>query len=185
MLIVLLFVIASVVLGYITEKRLREGVKQVADGSYSYALILGAKVNGKIPSKSLEYRLEAGLAYAKQYPQVKLVLSGGQGPGEQISEAEAMRRYLLAHGVEASRLILEDTSTTTYENISFSLRKIGENIDGITIISSDYHLYRSQYIARKFHLEVDVVAAKTPEKLERKLRLRERLAIMKTCLTNR
>ena len=57
-------------------------------------------MNGEIPSLSLQYRLEAALDYAKQFPHVYLILSGGQGAGEHISESEAMKRFLVENGIE-------------------------------------------------------------------------------------
>ncbi len=85
--------------------------------SNDYAVILGAKVNGEIPSLSLQFRLDAALEYAIQYPHVYLILSGGQGPGEHISESEAMKRFLVKNGIQEERLLIEDLSTSTYENL--------------------------------------------------------------------
>lgn len=164
----------------ITGKRLAAGLKPKANGTHDYAVILGAKVNGEVPSLSLRYRLEAALTYALEYTHVQLVLSGGQGPGEDISEAEAMKRYLTRNGIAEDRLILEDGSTSTYENLAFSLEKIEAKIKGITLITSDYHLTRATWLASTFDLEVDVVAAPTPKVVETKLRMRERLALLKT-----
>ena len=99
-----------------------DGQKPLANGTNEYAIILGAKVNGEVPSLSLRYRLDAALRYADEYPHVKFILSGGQGPGEHITEAEAMKRFLLDHGIKEERLLLEQQSTSTYENILFSKR---------------------------------------------------------------
>lgn len=164
----------------ITGKWLADGLKPEANGTYDYAIILGAKVNKEVPSVSLQYRLDAALTYALEYTHVQLVLSGGQGPGEDITEAEAMKRYLMNNGIAEDRLIMEDASTSTYENIAFTLEKIPTEIHGITLITSDYHLTRAKWLARTFDLETDVVAAKTPKVVEAKLRMRERLALLKT-----
>lgn len=156
------------------------GQSPLAKGDNKYAIILGAKVNGRVPSLSLQYRLESALEYAKQHPHVIFILSGGQGPDEDISEAEAMKRYLLEYGVSEDRLIIEDQSTSTYENISFSKRLLPGSIQNVTIITSDYHLARSKKIASNLGLETDVIPAKTPKVVEAKLRTRERLALLKT-----
>ncbi|WP_069201792.1 YdcF family protein [Bacillus niameyensis] len=158
------------------------GQSPLANGDNKYAIILGAKVNGTVPSLSLQYRLESALDYAKQYPHVTFILSGGQGPDEDISEAEAMKQYLLEYGVSEDRLIIEDQSTSTYENISFSKKMLPESIRNITIITSDYHLARSKKIANDLDLEADVVPAKTPKVVEAKLKTRERLALLKTAI---
>lgn len=158
------------------------GQSPAAKGEKDYAIILGAKVNGTVPSLSLQYRLEAALEYANAYPHVHFILSGGQGPDEDISEAEAMKQYLLNHGISEDRLLIEDQSTSTYENILYSKRLLPDSVTGITIITSDYHLARAQRIANDLGLETDVVSAKTPQVVEKKLKSRERFALLKTVI---
>ena len=159
--------------------RIKQAQQMKANGNYDYAIILGAKVNGEIPSLSLRYRLESAVDYALQYPHVKLILSGGQGKDEGISEAEAMYRYLKEHGIATERLVIEDQSTSTYENLQFSQAIIPE-VAGVTIISSDYHLARARFLARQLGWKSDVVVAKTPESIKAKVLIRERLALLKT-----
>lgn len=158
------------------------GQQPVANGENEYAIVLGARVKGEIPSLSLQYRLDAALDYAKEYPDVKLILSGGQGPGEQITEAEAMKRYLIENGIPEERMLLERSSTSTYENILFSKKLMPDSIDKVTIITSDYHLARARKLASALDLETDVVAAKTPKVVELKSTTRERLALLKTAI---
>lgn len=163
----------------IPGERMKQAQQMKAEGSYDYAIILGAKVNGETPSLSLRYRLESAAEYAKQYPNVKFVLSGGQGKDEGISEAEAMYRYLIEQGVAKERLLLEDQSTSTYENLEFSQRMI-PTVAGVTIVSSDYHLARAKFLAKRLGWDSDVIAAKTPESVKTKVVARERLALLKT-----
>ena len=179
----IIIVIASVILLWIlTGKWISNGQKPIADGTNDYAIILGAKVNGEIPSLSLRYRLDAALDYANVYPHVQLVLSGGQGVGEHISEGEAMKRYLVENGIDEDRLLVESASTSTYENILYSQEMLPSSVKSITIITSDYHLERSKRIAQNLNLQADVVVAKTPKVVEKKLRFRERLALIKTAI---
>lgn len=166
----------------LTGKWIANGQKPIADGTNDYAIILGAKVNGEIPSLSLRYRLDAALEYANQYLHVLLVLSGGQGVGEHISEGEAMKKYLVENGIDEDRLLVESASTSTYENVLYSKELMPPSVASVTIITSDYHLERSKRIAQILDLQTDVVAAKTPKVVERKLRLRERLALIKTAI---
>ena len=118
-----------------------------------YCIVLGAKVNGETPTLSLEERLLAAKDYLETYPQAKAVLSGAQGPGEGISEAEAMRRYLTQAGIAPDRLLLEEHSTTTEENIANSLAVIaadgGDRTGRVAVVSSEYHLCRARRIAAK------------------------------------
>lgn len=160
---------------------LERGMQPQADGTNAYAIVLGAKVNENgEPSLSLQYRLETAVAYLEQYPHVKVIVSGGQGKEEPVSEAELMQTYLLEAGIAADRVLQENASTSTFENLSFSKKLLPEGETGVTIISSDFHLTRAQYLAGKLDLEVDVVSARTPKSVEEKLRLRERAALLKT-----
>lgn len=180
--LILLLVIASGGLGMwmLTSKWLDEGLEPKADGTHEYAIVLGAKVKkGNIPSLALQYRLDAALTYAKEYPHVKLVLSGGRGPDEDIEEAIVMRDFLLENGIDENRLLIEDKATSTYENLLFSQDILPSDINSITIITSDYHLQRAKILASKLGWESDVVAAKTPKIVELKVRLRERVALLK------
>ncbi|QUG40019.1 YdcF family protein [Psychrobacillus sp. INOP01] len=164
----------------LTSKWLEDGLDPKADGTNEYAIVLGAKVKkGNIPSLSLQYRLDAALAYAQKYTHVKLVLSGGQGPDEDIEEAVVMRDFLLENGIDEERLLLEDKATSTYENLLFSQEILPSDINSVTIITSDYHLQRAKILAGKLDWESDVVAAKTPKVVELKVRLRERAALLK------
>src|SRR4051794_24589270 len=115
MLIPLIVVVSSGAgIWLLTGKWLEDGLDPKADGTNEYAIVLGAKVKkGNIPSLSLQYRLDAALAYANEYAHVKLVLSGGQGHDEDIEEAVVMRDFLLDNGINESRLIIEDKSTST------------------------------------------------------------------------
>lgn len=176
---VAVILILAVMFWIIPKERMDAAQRHTADGSYQYAIVLGAKVNGEIPSLSLLYRLESAADYAKRYPQVKLVLSGGQGKDEAISEAQAMYQYLIEQGIAKERLILEDRSTSTYENLQFT-KKLLPEVAGVTIISSDFHLARARFLARQLGWESDVVAAKTPEIVKMKVLIRERLALLKT-----
>ena len=81
----ILVIFIVIFLWILTGSWIEDGLEPLADGSNDYAVILGAKVNGEIPSLSLQFRLDAALEYAIQYPHVYLILSGGQGPGEHIT----------------------------------------------------------------------------------------------------
>lgn len=161
---------------------LQKGKETTADGTNEYAIVLGAKVNGTTPSLSLQYRLDAAFAYAEEHPNVKLVLTGGQGRDEAISEAEAMESQLIERGISKERLLTEHQSTSTYENLKYALPLLPESVDTVTIITSDYHVARARYIAEQLGLKTDAVAAKTPKSVEAKSHVRERLAVMKTLL---
>ena len=77
------------------------------------------------------------------------ILSGGQGSGENISEAECMRRALASYGLSEDRMLLETKSTTTAENMQFSYELYGDPDASVGIVSSNFHLYRSIRLAKK------------------------------------
>ncbi|MGL6200163.1 MAG: ElyC/SanA/YdcF family protein [Lachnospiraceae bacterium] len=156
------------------------GMMQKGRPGYSYIIILGAQVKGEQPGLSLEMRLEEAYLYMKENLKTRAVLSGGQGPGEDITEAECMRRYLTEKGIDPGRLILEEESTSTYENIKLSAEKINDFDAEIGIISNDFHIYRAVQIARKQgFVNVSGIAAATEPIIEIHFFVREIAAIAK------
>ena len=139
-------------------------VKAAADRSKQdapYVVVLGAAVYGTDPSITLQHRLEGAARYLDANPQAKAVVSGGQGEGEDITEAECMRRYLIEHGIAADLILLEDRSTSTKENLAFSKAVIeadGGDASRIAIISSAYHLYRAKRMASALGMDAIGVA---------------------------
>ena len=85
-----------------------------------YVIVLGARVRGTRISNSLKQGLERAIEYSEEYPNTVLVLSGGKGPGEEISEARAMYEYLQYNGIPEDKLLIEDQSSDTVQNIEFS-----------------------------------------------------------------
>lgn len=83
-------------------------------------VVLGAALRGEQPSRMLAERLKTAATYLRDHPESSCVVSGGQNDDEIISEAEAMKRYLVGLGIEESRIYLEDRSTNTEENLRMS-----------------------------------------------------------------
>ncbi|MCM3022681.1 YdcF family protein [Weizmannia ginsengihumi] len=182
---ILLVIGIGLFLWILTSRWMANGKRPLADGKYEYALVLGAKVNGKELSNALRYRLEAALEYANRYPAVKLILSGGQGPDEEVSEAEAMKTFLVERGISEDRLILESASTSTYENILFSKKLLPRAVKAVTLITNDYHLKRAKVIAKRLGLKTDVVLDHAPKSIKNKSQFRERAALLKTHMERR
>jgi uncharacterized SAM-binding protein YcdF (DUF218 family) len=113
-------------------------------------LVLGCQVYGTKPSPFLAARLDEGLRLYKEGYAKYIIVSGGRGNGENISEAEAMRNYLMDKGVEGSKIILEDKSTSTMSNIENSKVKMDEKgFNRCIIVSNKYHLKRAYLMAKK------------------------------------
>lgn len=115
-----------------------------------YIIILGAQIRGKEITGSLKRRLDKGLLYLQRNPETVCIVSGGKGKGEAISEAEAMADYLKKKGVDETRILMEDKSTTTLENLMFC-RLVVDDIekDKIGIISNNFHIYRAMKMAKR------------------------------------
>lgn len=114
-----------------------------------YIIVLGAQVRGTKITQSLERRLVKALRYLKENPQTKVIVSGGQGKCEDISEADAMAQYLTAHGIHKERIIPEDQSTSTRENLENSARFIKNLNQPVGIVTNNFHMYRAVQIGRQ------------------------------------
>ena len=127
---------------------IRGSLAEKTDEPVSSVIVLGAGVNGETPSLTLRTRIDAAAAYLEEHPDVPVILSGGQGPGEAITEAECMRRALVSRGVDEARLQLEERSASTEENLRFSREMLeGLGVDltqRVAIVTSDYHLCRAR-----------------------------------------
>lgn len=130
---------------------------------HATAVVLGCRVYGERPSRSMVERLQAAYEYLVKNPEAKCVVSGGQGNGEDISEAEAMYRWLVDKGIDGERIYKEDKSTSTDENIRFSKDVIVENglNPQLAIITSEYHTYRAGIVAEKYGMEYGAVPGTT------------------------
>lgn len=113
-------------------------------------VVLGCQLWGEDPSPMLKKRLDKAYELLVRYPDIPVVVTGGQGDDEIISEGEGMKRYLVKRGISEDRIIVEDKSTSTYENIrnAFDITdKMGLSRD-ITIATSEYHVYRASLMAK-------------------------------------
>lgn len=143
-----------------------------------YIVVLGAGVNGTYPSLSLQFRLVAALDYMNEHQSTIAVLSGGQGPGEDITEAQCMHDWLVDHGIASSRLIMEEQATSTWENLVFSKEIIDARDDGsvpvVGVLSSEYHLHRAKLMATQAGFQDPIgIAARTSPTLRISYSIRE------------
>ena len=129
-----------------------------------YIIVLGAHVDGTRLSLALLERTRRAFQYLKENPDTKAILSGGQGSGEDITEAKCMENYLTAHGIPESRLVLEEKSTRTKENLKFSDDLTGCGKKNTGILSNNFHVYRAVELARKLGYEhpYGIAAASDP-----------------------
>ncbi|MGN7478232.1 YdcF family protein [Solibacillus silvestris] len=177
-LIIIIIILAAIY--YWLGHEMDAAIKNEADGTNEYVVILGAKVKpGGVPSLSLANRLDAAVDYMQKHPNVRAIVSGGQGADEDRTEASVMSQYLMERGIDKNRILIEDQSTSTYENLLYSKKLLPEQVTSITIVSNDFHLKRATILAGKIGLQADVLAAPTPKSVESKSRIRERFALIK------
>lgn len=119
-------------------------------------IVLGAAVHGKTPSRTLRYRLKKAVDYHEQNPDAIIIVSGGQGAQEDISEAEAMKIYLIENGVASNKIIKEDKSTSTSENFKFSKEILDASFTddySVAFITNEYHILRASLCAKRAGIE--------------------------------
>lgn len=151
-------------------------------------VVLGCKVKGERPTRMLKRRLDTAYEALLKHKDVKCIVSGGQGSDEVISEALAMKNYLIEKGIPENRIIMEDKSATTYENLKFSLKKLDElgmNHD-ITIVTDGFHQYRAGLLAKSLGINnVTAYSANTEARYLPTYWVREWLGITKFYLLNK
>ena len=121
-------------------------------GDYDALIVLGAAVHGDRVTWVLSNRLDAAYDYAAAHPETVLVVSGGQGDGESVTEASAMAGYLTRRGLDPSRILLEDRAESTAENFAFSKAIIDETLGpdaSIGFVTTRFHVFRAGAVARK------------------------------------
>ncbi|MBR2283722.1 MAG: YdcF family protein [Ruminococcus sp.] len=154
-----LLVVVCVISGFMIHE-----MNDSPDGAETTVVILGCQVRDGGPSYMLRRRLEAAYGYLSQNEDVPVIVSGGQGEDEAISEAQCMRDYLVGKGISPDRIYMEDRSADTEENLRFSKRVAAENgLPGdITIVTDGFHQLRADMLARQEGLRAYNISARTP-----------------------
>ncbi len=150
-------------------------------------IVLGCQVRGTTPSLMLSYRIRAAADYLNENPSAVAILSGGRGAGESISEARCMYNGLVNRGVDPARLLLEEDSTNTRENLQNAKALMErEGLQGpVAIVSNDFHIFRALKMAKDNGLEAEGLAACSDYWFSRPTYvLREALALVKYAVTN-
>ncbi len=131
------------------ESRIMTAAHERPAESAAYCIILGCRVEASHPSLALRYRIDTAAEYLLEHPETIAIASGGQGDDEPISEARCIRDELVARGIAAERILIEERSASTKENILYSMEYIPDPSEPVVIVTSDYHVYRGTGIARK------------------------------------
>lgn len=174
----LIFMIAEIVICSAMIQTPREGLR--------FIIVLGAQVRGERVTNSLKRRLDKAAEYLYQNSGTRAILSGGQGKGEDITEAEAMYRYLKARGIDAGRLIREKESVSTWENLKKSQSFVVDLTQPVGIVTNNFHMYRALMMGRnQGYRNLDgIVASSNPVLLPNYL-VREFFACMRSWIIYR
>lgn len=150
-------------------------------------VVLGCLVRENGPSLMLRRRTETALGYLRENPEAVVVVSGGQGEKEPMSEAQAMEEYLLENGIEQGRIYKEDRSTNTRQNVAFSAEIIrAEGLPArLVMVTDSYHQMRAGIYARTEGFEeVYACSSRCPWGLLPAYGVREMLAIGQAVILN-
>ncbi|MGE5678887.1 MAG: YdcF family protein [Pseudomonadota bacterium] len=151
-----------------------------------YLMILGGGLNKDRITPTVQERLLTGIRYLEKYPEAKVIVSGGLGFGETVTEAEAMEEYLVTEGISPDRIISEDKATSTMENFIFSRRILEKNgrlkDNRLVIVTNDFHMYRSKLLARRNGFEPFGISCSTPLYIRANCYIREYFALIKSFL---
>ncbi len=143
-------------------------------------LVLGAEWTENGPGYLLKKRLDKAYEYLIANPEATVIVSGGKGPSESIPEAAGMQQYLIARGIDEERILAEDKSRNTYENLTYSAGFFAPESERVVLVTNDFHMFRALNIAKKqgyAHIE-GLSAGSYPVTLPNNL-LREFLGVLK------
>lgn len=183
---ILSLVVVGIVFFTVIEAMVISRMKAKPENELDYIIVLGAQVRGSRITKSLSKRIDKAYDYLVANENTIAVLSGGQGKGEDISEAEAMYNRLVEMGIAADRLIMENKSENTKENVIFSMSIISELNSNARVgfVTNNFHVYRAEQIFQKLGYNVKGIAASADNKLLVNYMFREFFAVVKYKLTN-
>ena len=115
-------------------------------GEPQMMIVLGCQVKSYGPSQTLQDRLDTALDYLEDHPDMTVVVSGGQGPDEPTTEAQAMYDYMVEHGVDSGQILQEGESHNTAQNLRYTMQLLSEEgydtTQEMLVVSSDFHLAR-------------------------------------------
>lgn len=143
-----------------------------------YIIVLGAQVKESGPSVVLRYRLDRAVSYLKENDNTLVIVSGGKGINEPATEASVMKEYLVNNGINEERIIIEDKSNTTKENLINS-KKITRDNKSIGIVTNNFHMYRALLIGKKYKVKAVGIPSKSTSYYLPNNLLREVIAFIK------
>ena len=131
-----------------------------AEAGADYMIVLGAQWKQSGPSYVLQKRLDKAITYLEQNPETIVIVSGGQGSNEPIAEAEGMKGYLMEKGIAEERILTENKSANTCQNLAYSSQLLDKENDSVVLVTNNFHMYRALSIAKKQgYLQIEGLSA--------------------------
>lgn len=151
----------------------------------NFVIVLGCGIfqDGSL-TLTLKKRLDAAIEYMNRFPYTICVVSGGKGPNEPFPEAQAMGEYLMSQGIDKDKILYEDKSTSTKENLLYSSKVISQNYPDIeqtvALVSSDFHIFRIKFLAKRFNMQGIGISCDTSWYLRLNCYMREFFGVIKS-----
>lgn len=191
--VILALLIAAIVCFSVLEGIVFAGAQTRVIGQPEVMIIFGCQVKPWGPSILLQDRLDAAVDYLEDHPDMTVVVTGGKGDDEHVSEAQAMYDYLTEHGVDGDSILLEDQSRNTWQNINYTLELLDEEgydtTDDVLLVSNGFHLRRIQMLWERAtggtYMVSTLAAPMTHKPSAVKMFFREPLALVKSFLCDR
>jgi uncharacterized SAM-binding protein YcdF (DUF218 family) len=177
-------VCVGLVIFLVIEGCILSGFREKGKENLDYIIVLGAQVYENGPSMVLKFRLDQAIEYLQDNPETTCIVSGGQGYNEPFAEAVGMADYLEKNGISKERIILEDKSKNTKQNIANSMQLMPEGAS-VGIVTNNFHVFRALQTAKREGLEnVCAIAADTTKLYLPNNMLREFFGVIKFLLVS-
>lgn len=174
---------SGILLFVVAEGMILSEFAATAEPGADYVIILRAQWKENGPSDVLRRRLDKALVYLEENPNTKVIVSGGQGANEPISEAEGMREYLLGAGIPEERILTDSESFSTKQNLEYSSRFLNPQEDRVVLVTNNFHMFRALLIAeRQGYEKVEGLAASSAYGFLPNNMLREFLGLAKNLI---
>lgn len=173
-------IIAGVIIFALVEACIISSFGTKGKSNLDYIIVLGAQVKENGPSAALKFRLDEAYDYLAENENTLCIVSGGQGSNEPCSEARGMYDYLTRRGIAGERIIMEDKSTDTSENIAFSAAFLDMENDSVGVVTNNFHVFRSVRLAKHLGIKnVCGISAKSNIIFQLNNMVREFFGVMK------
>ena len=145
----LILIVLAAGVFFFVEAQILEAFHEKPEKNLDYLIVPGAQIHKSGPSVVLRYRLDEACQYLLENENTVCIVTGGQGYNEPYPEAVGMKEYLVAHGIEEKRILLETESKNTKENMVFSQKYFDPKKDQIGVVTNNFHVFRACALARK------------------------------------